>query len=312
MGRSIESFHGFCGQTAIVGSLREHCSGALAKGTPLPHICLMGPSGMGKTELAKAVSKEMGTTCHSLFASPATKRWQIAETLKKLNNGDILFLDEIHALPDAVQEILYPAIDRLQAPVVDPQTHRITENEWVQIPPFTLISATDLPGKLRNALRQRLVLRYTLGDYTEKEMRVIVGNRAAELGILLSPQAASRIGQAALGTPRRARHILHSLHTCLEDPSVVVSKVMANKHLASIGIDKDNLNGNDRAYLAVLGRRGGFVSLETLAMQLGLDDVTLKREVEIHLTKRELVSVDSRGRSLTEKGKQYVEKRGLK
>ena len=190
-------------------------------------------------------------------------------------------------------------------------THRIVENEWVTIPPFTLICATDQPGKLKNALRQRLVLRYTLGDYTDREMRVIVGNRAAELGVLLSPQAATRIAQAARGVPRRARHILHSLHTCLDDTTVVVSKVAANRHLASIGIDKDDLNGNDRAYLGVLGRRGGFVSLETLAMQLGLDDVTLKREVEIHLTKRELVSVDSRGRSLTDAGRKYVSDRRL-
>lgn len=83
------------------------------------------------------------------------------------------------------------------------------------------------------------------------------------------------LAQAARGVPRRARHILHSLHTCLEDPSASVSKVAANRHLAAIGIDQDDLTGNDRSYLAVLARRGGFVSLETLAMQLGLDDVTL-------------------------------------
>ena len=311
MARPIESFHGFCGQSAIVQSLRDHCTGAMAKGTPLPHICFMGQSGMGKTELARAVSTEMGTTCHSFFASPSTKRWQLALALSKVKKADIFFLDEIHALADGVQECLYPAIDKLQVPQVDPVTHRIVENEWVTIPPFTLICASDQAGKLKNALRQRLVLRYTLGDYAEQEMRVIVGNRASELGVLLSPQAATRIAQAARGVPRRARHILHSLQTCLEDPSVTVTKIAANRHLASIGIDKDDLNGNDRAYLGVLGRRSGFVSLETLAMQLGLDDITLKREVEQHLTKRELVSVDSRGRSLTDKGRKYVAERNL-
>ena len=311
MGRPIETFHGFCGQAETVASLRDHCSGAMAKSTPLPHVCLMGPSGMGKTELTRCVAAELGTTCHNFFASPSSKRWQLAVALSKIQKSDIFFVDEIHALADGVQECLYPAIDKLQVPQVDPVTHRIVENEWVTIPPFTLICATDQPGKLKNALRQRLVLRYTLGDYTDREMRVIVGNRAAELGVLLSPQAATRIAQAARGVPRRARHILHSLHTCLDDTTVVVSKVAANRHLASIGIDKDDLNGNDRAYLGVLGRRGGFVSLETLAMQLGLDDVTLKREVEIHLTKRELVSVDSRGRSLTDAGRKYVSDRRL-
>ena len=312
MARPLDtSFWGFCGQTEIVQSLREHCAGAMAKGTPLPHLCLMGPSGMGKTELTTCVAREMGTTCHSFFASPQSKRWQLAVALAKIQKSDIFFVDEIHALADGVQECLYPALDRLQVPLVDPESHRIIENEWVTIPPFSLIVATDQPGKLKNALRQRLVLRFTLGDYAEREMRVIVGNRACEIGVLLSPQATTRIAQASRGVPRRARHILHSLHTCLDDPSIAVSKVAANRHLASIGIDKDNLNSNDRAYLGVLARRGGFVSLETLAMQLGLDDITLKRDIEIQLTKRELISVDSRGRSLTEKGKAYVEKRRL-
>jgi len=311
MGREISSFHGFCGQSEIVQSLQEHCTGAMAKGSPLPHICLMGPSGMGKTELANAVAKEMGVTFHSYFASPQSKRWQLSMALAKIKKADIFFIDEIHALADGVQECLYPALDRLQVPLVDPETNRIVENEWTQIQPFSLIVATDQPGKLKNALRQRLVLKLTLGDYSEREMRIIVGNRAAEIGVLLSPQAATRIAQASLGGPRRARHILHSLHTCLEDLSVPVSKVAANRHLSSIGIDKDDLNSNDRAYLGVLARRGGFVSLETLAMQLGLDDITLKRDIEIQLTKREWVSVDSRGRSLTEKGQKFVQDRRL-
>jgi len=271
----------------------------------------MGPSGMGKTQLTNCIAKEMGTTCHSYFASPQSKRWQLAVALSKIQKSDIFFIDEIHALGDGPQECLYPALDRLQVPFVDPDTHRIVENEWVSIPPFTLIVATDQPGKLKNALTQRLILRLTLGDYAEREMRIIVGNRAAEIGVLLSPQAVTRIAQAARGSPRRARHILTSLHTCLEDLSVPVSKIAANRHLSSIGIDKDDLNGNDRAYLGVLARRGGFVSLETLAMQLGLDDITLKRDLEIQLTKRELVSVDSRGRSLTDKGREYVGKRRL-
>ena len=277
MGRPLPTWHGFAGQTQIVSSLLQHCNGALAKGTPLPHILLSGPSGMGKTELAKCLSHEMGVECLDFYSSPQTKRWQLALHLAKVaKKGDVVFVDEIHALQDSVQELLYPAIDRHEVPVVDPDKHRIRENEWQPISPFTLVVASDQPGKLVNALKQRCVLRYTLGHYTEQEMRVIVLNRAAETGVLLSPQAARRIAQASRGVPRRARHILHSLHTVMEDTDVRVSKTMADRHLASIEIDKDNLTQADRMFLSILAGRGSTVSLHDLASQIGLDEESVR------------------------------------
>ena len=305
------SFHGFLGQNHIVRSLKEHCTGALSKGDPLPHILLMGESGFGKTHLATAVAAEMGTTCHTFFASPQTKRWQLASDLSRVQKGDCFYIDEIHALLDSVQECLYPALDTWRVPVVDNDTHRIIENEWITVPAFTLICSSDQSGKLKNALRQRLVLRYTLTDYSEEEMRYIVNSRASSLNVLLSPQAARRIAQAARGVPRRAKHILHSLHTCMEDPAIVVTKPMAQRHLFSIGIDDANFTPTDNAYVGVLARRGGFVSLQTIALQLGLDEMSLKRDVEAYLLKRELLSVDSRGRCLSSKGIAFAVERGL-
>ena len=314
MGRQLESFHGFIGQTDIVKSLKEHCAGALSKGgssSMLPHVLLAGPSGHGKTHLAVALGKEMGVTTHSVFSSPQAKRWQIARDLAKLQKGDIFFVDEIHSLADSVQEIFYSAIDNLRVPVVDAETHRIAENEWVSIPPFTMVAASDQPGKLVNALRQRLVLRFTLSDYDEESLRAIVSNHAAEMKILLSGQAARRIAQAARGVPRRAKHLLQSLHTVMSDENIAVTRAITNRHLASIGIDKDNLTPTDRAYLGVLCRRGGFVSLEVISQQINVDDLTAKREIEHYLIKQELIGIDSRGRYLTEKGKKFVTERKL-
>ncbi len=310
MPRPLPTYHGFVGQADTVRSMKDHCRGSLSKSQPLPHVLFMGPSGMGKTELAKCVAKDMGVGCHDFFASPASKRWQLAKHFMQVKKGDIVFIDEIHALQDSVQEVLYPAIDRHEVPLVD-ERNRIVENEWLPIPAFTLIAASDQVGKLKNALLQRMSLRFCLRDYTEAEMKIIVANRAAATGILLSPQAAKRIGKASRGVPRRARHLLQSLHTCLEDTHQTVTVSMANKHLKSVGIDKDDLTDHDRLYLGILARRGGFVSLESIAIQLSLDGETVMRQVEPFLTRMELISVDRRGRTLTDKGIRYVKSRRL-
>lgn len=310
MARPIGTWHGFAGQGAVVGALREHCAGAVAKNQPLPHICLAGPSGMGKTAIANCIAKEMGTTFLPFFCSPQTKRWQMAKHLGQVKRLDVLFLDEVHQLHDSVQEVLFPAIDNRKVPVVN-EDNRIQENQWLEVPDFSVVVATDQPGALVNAFRQRLALRFVLQPYTTAEMRVIVANRAAEIGILLSPQAASRIAEAARGIPRRARHLLQSLHTVLEDAGVTVTKTMANAHLASIGIDRDDLTESDRLYLGVLARRAGHVSLHNLATSLGLDEMSVIRDIEPYLMQMELIAVESRGRSLTEAGRKYVGERRL-
>jgi Holliday junction DNA helicase RuvB len=266
---------------------------------------------MGKTAVANCIAKEMGTSFLPLFCSPQLKRWQMAKHLAQVQKCDVVFLDEVHQLIPAVQELLFPCIDSHRVPLVN-EDNRIQDNEWVSIPEFTVIVATDQPGQLVNAFKQRLALRYVLQPYTNAEMRVIVANRASEISILLSPQATSRIAEATRGIPRRARHFLQSLQTVIEDPNKEVTKTMASRHLESLGIDKDNLTELDRKYLAALARRNTYMSLQNLASLLSLDEQAVTRDVEADLILMELVSVESRGRLLTEKGKEFVAKRGLK
>jgi Holliday junction DNA helicase RuvB len=309
--RPMPMFHGFAGQRAIVASLQDHCRGALSKNEALPHIQFGGPSGSGKTHLARAVAKEMGTGCLEFYASRQSKKLQLVELLAKVKKSDIVFIDEIHALPADGQELLYPAIDRLQVPSIDKETHKPVENSWVQIPAFTLIAATDQPGILRNALRQRIVLRYILEEYDIVALRQIVLNSAAELGLLLKPQAATRLAAAARGVPRRARHLLKSVHTVRTDLGVEVTKGDVDRHLKSLGIDHDNLTATDRRYLSVLRQRDGYMSLPNLARLLGVDVMDVQREVEPYLLKMGCVGITSRGRFLTGTGKSYVAERRL-
>ena len=305
MPRPLPNWQGFVGQSMIVSSLRAHARGAKRQSMVLPHIALGGPSGIGKTHLARSIAKEMGSICHEHYSSKSSKKWDLADRLSKVKRADVFFVDEVHALPTDCQELLYPAMDRLRVPAVDLEAHRVLDNEWVAIPPFTLIVATDQPGTLLKALKQRIVLPFTLDYYADDEMRQIAMNYADEIGVRLTAQAATRIAEAARGIPRRARHLLTSLKTAMRDPGVEVTKTMADAHLASIGINQDNLNPNDVRYLNILRDRKGHVSLTNLAIQLGTDSVAVQTDIEGYLIKRRLVGVDCRGRFLTPEGRKY-------
>ncbi|MEI6808653.1 MAG: Holliday junction DNA helicase RuvB C-terminal domain-containing protein [bacterium] len=316
---AASTWHGFVtGQSEMLESVKAHCEGAVAKGKALLNVLLTGESGIGKTSIATAIATALGGVndkgepilLHSFYASPQTRPWQIAQFLSRLEKHSIAFIDEIAALPDG-GECLYPAIDRRQVQVFDPETHRLQEQQWTTIPDFCLVAATNEPGKLKPALAARFPLKLTLQPYNDDAMKVIILNRAAEMGVLLSSQAARRIAQASRGIPRNAKHILESLHTILPDLEVEVTKTMMNRHLATLGISSDfNLNANDRNYLGVLARRGGCVSLQVLATQIGLDCVSVTH-LESWLIRQELIDVTPRGRTLTSKGREYISQKGF-
>jgi len=310
--RPLPSFHRFCGQEQIVDNIKAHCVGAKAKGEPLPHTALSGSSGMGKTALASCIAKEMETNFLSFYCSQRTRPCQLTKHLAGIKKADIVFLDEIHALTDTAQEVLYPAIDRMQIPKLDPESNRIIENEWQDIPPFTLVVATDQIGGLKNAFKARLVLQYTLVPYSVREMREIIRNTASDLKILLSEQAITRIAEASRSIPRRSKQLLTSIRICEDNPdTVTITLDIARKRLKALGIDEDNLDGNDRRYLAAVAGGGSFVALQTLSLQLGLDEITLRRDIETYLTRKGLIAIAPRGRFLTAAGKQLVQDRRL-
>lgn len=304
MARPLQAWQSFVGQQSVVNAVRQHCEGCKSKGDPLPHTLLGGRSGIGKTTLAKAIAKEMETTFHEIYASRGMKKCQIIEKLQHVEKCDIVFVDEAHSLSSDCQELLYPALDKYAIPAVDIATGKVQSTDWVTIPPFTLIAATDQPGLLCNALKQRLGMQYTLQPYCLIEMRQIVFNYARECALLLNQQAATRLAEASRGIPRKARHILNSLKATLKDTQVEITKPAIIRHLKLIGIDDHNLNDLDRRYIRAVGLADGSISINNLATIIGTDEASVMREIEPYLMDQGLITIQSRGRSLTRTGRE--------
>lgn len=309
MGRPLPTFHGFVGQNHIVDSLRNHCSGAIKQGFVLNSVGLFGMSGMGKSELARSLSVELGTSFLDYYCSSQTNRRSLVEHLRKARKGDLVFLDEAQLIPPNCQMVLYRALERWEVPALD-ENGRCIENTFVPVEPFCLVIATDRPSALNRALIRRIALQYVLTDYTTEEMKTIVMNHASRLGLLLSGQAARRIGEASQN-PRTARFIVESLNTCIGGSETAVTKRQAERHLMNQGIDKDNLNRLQRSYLSALARQGSYLSLSNLSVSVGLDAQSLVKEVEPALLKAGWLMIDARGRYLSDKGKSFVEERSL-
>ena len=311
MARPLPTLHGFVGQRSIVETLQAHVQGATSKSEPLPPTLLTGPTGVGKTELAKAIASETRTNFIELYSPSNPRKWQVIETLRALKPLDVAFIDEIHAFPYECQEILYPAIDSRRVPEVDADKHRIEPDKWVDIAPFTLIAATDQPGTLRKALKSRFVMQFHMDYYNVSELRQIVLNRAADLGILLTPQAATRLAEAARGLPRLACRRLDSYRIWAQDLGQEVTRGMIDRYLDSLGISETNLTSTDMRYLKTLRDRGGRASLDTLALQLNLDAVEVKFDLESYLVRRGLIGIERGGRVLTEQGRHILADGGL-
>ena len=312
MPRPLPSFHGFIGQPEIVQSAKRLVEGCVASGKPFPNTLLTGPSGIGKTQLCESIALAFGTNLHYVLGGREVRRINICELLGECEHGDILFLDECHALRADVQEVVYPAIDKRQTLRVDGKGKNQTlTDQWRRIAPITIIAATDRPGDLRNALRRRLPQTYTLLTYTDRELREIVAVRAAQIGVLLTPQARGALAGVCRGTPRTVRHLLErlSLYYPNSGESTLTQRDV-REFLKGEGIDDFGLSETDRAYLHVLaGREGRLVSLNSIAISIGHDADYVVHEIEGYLVRLGFVSVERGGRMLTEKGMEVAKKR---
>ena len=271
-------------------------------GRACPHLRLGAPAGHGKTALGHAISQEYGSECHFLIAGSDTRPADICELLLNAKHGDVVLIDEAHALRLDAQQILFSALDEAKIPAVT-KNGRLKRSEFQSIASCTIVLATNEPGRLKPALRSRLTS-VEFEPYTIHELKMIAERVAAVEALEISPQAARRLAEVAQGSPRIIARRTEALR--LFSPGIdKLGLEHVEDLLANEGVDELGLWPSQRLYLQILAASPrGACSLERLAIKLGCDPANIRSEIEPHLIERGWVEPHSgRGRMITVEGR---------
>jgi Holliday junction DNA helicase RuvB len=288
----------FVGQRELKEHLRIVLEAARQRSQPVDHLLFAGPPGLGKTTLAGIVATEMGVHLH-VTSGPALERaGDLAAILTKLGDGDVLFIDEIHRLSRAVEEILYPAMEDFQLDIVvgkGPAASSIR----LTMPPFTLVGATTRTGMITGPLRDRFGLVARLDYYDDEELRAIVERAARILDVHIDGDGAWEIARRSRGTPRIANRLLRRVRDYAEvRADGVIDATVARDGLALFGVDDRGLDKVDRAILKALCTQfnGGPVGLSTVAISIGEQPETVEDVYEPFLITQGMIARTPRGR----------------
>jgi len=290
----------FVGQQKGRENLAVFIEAAKKRGDALDHVLLAGPPGLGKTTLAQIVARELGTGFRSTSGPVITKAGDLAALLTNLEPHDVLFIDEIHRLSPAVEEVLYPAMEDFELDLIigDGPAARSVK---IDLPPFTLVGATTRSGLLTTPLRDRFGIPIYLGFYTHEELEFIIRRNAALMGLEMSDDWAQEIASRARGTPRVAGRLLRRVRDFANvEGADRITATLADGALQRLEVDKRGLDGLDRRYLTVVAEKfiGGPVGIETLAAALGEPRDALEDIVEPFLIQLGFVNRTPRGRVL--------------
>ena len=290
----------FVGQQKGRENLAIFIEAAKKRGDALDHVLLAGPPGLGKTTLAQIVARELGTGFRSTSGPVINKAGDLAALLTNLEPHDVLFIDEIHRLSPAVEEVLYPAMEDYELDLIigDGPAARSVK---IDLPPFTLVGATTRSGLLTTPLRDRFGIPIYLGFYTHEELEFIIRRNAALMGLEMSDDGAQEIASRARGTPRVAGRLLRRVRDFANvEGADRITATLADGALERLEVDKCGLDGLDRRYLTVVAEKfiGGPVGIETLAAALGEPRDALEDIVEPFLIQLGFVNRTPRGRVL--------------
>ena len=298
----------FVGQERIKEQLEIALQASRAREESLDHVLLVGPPGLGKTSLAFIVREELGVGIRCVAGPALERKGDMAAILTALEPRDVLFVDEIHRLSSAVEEVLYPALEDFRLDIIVGQGHA-ARTLTLDIPPFTLVGATTRTGLLTTPLRDRFGLTFRLEYYEPAELGVIVRRSAGILGVEIADEAADEIAARSRGTPRVANRILRRVRDVAEvrHEGKVTTEVTAEA-LELLEVDGHGLERNDRQLLQAVVERfdGGPVGLSTLAVALGEEPDTVEDVYEPYLLQLGFLQRTPRGRIVTKLGRAHV------
>ena len=298
----------FIGQGGGRANLETFIAAARDRGDAMDHTLLHGPPGLGKTTLAQIVSAELGVGFRATSGPVIARAGDLAALLTNLRPRDVLFIDEIHRLNPAVEEVLYPAMEDFQLDLIigeGPSARSVR----IDLPPFTLVGATTRAGLLTTPLRDRFGIQMRLQFYGREELAVILANQAVKLGMRLADDGAAEIAGRARGTPRIAGRLLRRVRDIAAvDGHDEVTASIADAALSRLEVDAAGLDAMDRRYLGCLAENyaGGPVGVETLAAVLAEQRDMLEEVIEPYLLQTGLLMRTPRGRCLSVAGWAHI------
>ena len=298
----------FVGQAAAKDNLRVFIESAKSRREAMDHVLFYGPPGLGKTTLAQIVARELGVGFRATSGPVIAKSGDLAALLTNLEEGDVLFIDEIHRLNPVVEEILYPAMEDRALDLIigeGPSARSVR----IDLPAFTLVGATTRQGLLTTPLRDRFGIPVRLNFYTIEELEKVIVRNAALLGVGIASEGAREIARRARGTPRVAGRLLRRVRDFAQVAGLTtISRELADSSLTRLEVDALGLDAQDRRYLMMIADvyQGGPVGVETLAAGLSEPRDTVEDVIEPFLIQLGLIARTARGRCLNDRGWRHL------
>ena len=301
----------FIGHDALKQNLSVFVSAARGRGEAMDHVLLYGPPGLGKTTLAHIVANELGTNFRATSAPMLTKQGDLAAILTALEPMDVLFIDEIHRLPTAIEEVLYSAMEDFKLDIMLGEGPT-AKSVRIDLPPFTLVGATTRTGLLSNPLRDRFGIDLRLSFYSPSDLAKIIMRSANILGTQIDADGANMLAQSSRGTPRIANRLLKRARDfAMATGKTSIDRDTIKTTLYQLHIDDKGLDEIDREYINAIVKHyaGGPVGIDNLAAALSEPSDTIEDVIEPYLMQLGFVQRTPRGRVVTESGYEHI---GLK
>ena len=298
----------YVGQSEIKENLNVFIKSSLMRRESLDHILLYGPPGLGKTTLAYIIANELGTNIKTASGPSIEKTGDLAAILSTLEEGDVLFIDEIHRIPRYIEEVLYPAMEDFYLDIVV-GSDGSSRNIKINLPHFTLVGATTRAGDLSSPLRDRFGIIAKLNYYTEDELYNIVKRTSRVLDTPITDDAASELARRSRGTPRIANRLFKRVRDfALVYGDGIINEDILSTSLDRLKVDKTGLDETDRLLLTAIIERfnGGPVGLEALASSIGEEASTIEDVYEPYLLQHGYLKRTTRGRMVTDKTYEYL------